>query len=127
VQAKVHLLSGLVHQDFTLGDVAERIPTHALAFIDNHQNQQRGGQVNRDVKNDWLGYREFYRVRQKVIDDLLQPYFVELTLLRHLVINFEVKLQVAQIGKKPLAINCLLEDLANVEEMQRGFELIFLD
>jgi hypothetical protein len=123
----VHLLSGLVHQDFTLGDVAERISTHALALIDNHQNQQRGGQVSRDVKNDWFRDREFYRVRQKVIDDLLQPYFVELTLLRHLVINFEVKLQVAQIGKKPLAINCLLEDLANVEEMHLGFELIFLD
>jgi hypothetical protein len=123
----VHLLSGLVHQDFTLGDVAERISTHALALIDNHQNQQRGGQVSRDVKNDWFRDREFYRVRQKVIDDLLQPYFVELTLLRHLVINFEVKLQVAQISKKPLAINCLLEDLANVEEMHRGFELIFLD
>ena len=123
----MHLLSGLVHQDFTLGDVAERISTHALALIDNHQNQQRGGQVSRDVKNDWFRDREFYRVRQKVIDDLLQPYFVELTLLRHLVINFEVKLQVAQISKKPLAINCLLEDLANVEEMHRGFELIFLD
>ncbi len=123
----MHLLSGLVHQDFTLGDVAERISTHALALIDNHQNQQRGGQVSRDVKNDWFRDREFYRVRQKVIDDLLQPYFVELTLLRHLVINFEVKLQVAQIGKKPLAINCLLEDLANVEEMHLGFELIFLD
>jgi hypothetical protein len=123
----VHLLSGLVHQDFTLGDVAERISTHALALIDNHQNQQRGGQVSRDVKNDWFRDREFYRVRQKVIDDLLQPYFVELTLLRHLVINFEVKLQAAQISKKPLAINCLLEDLANVEEMHRGFELIFLD
>ena len=121
------MLSGLVHQDFTLGDVAERISTHALALIDNHQNQQRGGQVSRDVKNDWFRDREFYRVRQKVIDDLLQPYFVELTLLRHLVINFEVKLQVAQISKKPLAINCLLEDLANVEEMHLGFELIFLD
>jgi len=73
VQAKVHLLSGLVHQDFTLGEVAERIPTHALAFIDDHQYQQRGGQVSRNLKNDWLGDREFYRVRQKVIDDLLQP------------------------------------------------------